>query len=89
MNIDIKHLAKLSRLYVDDAKVPKFQQEMEKIIEMVDNLPQLSGGNIGVDPSNPMQLREDKVTPSLRREEILRNAPQTEAGCVVVPKIVE
>ncbi len=89
MNIDIRHLAKLSRLHVDDAKLPKFQQEMEKILELVDNLPQLSGGNIGIDIDNPMTLRSDTVTPSLRRDDVLRNAPQTEAGCVVVPKVVE
>jgi len=36
-----------------------------------------------------MALREDEVRPSFPRGEILANAPQTEAGCIVVPKTVE
>ena len=35
-----------------------------------------------------MTLREDVVEPSLPRDEVLKNAPQVVAGCVVVPKTV-
>ena len=36
-----------------------------------------------------MQLRQDEIRPSLKRDQLLQNAPQTQAGCVVVPKVVE
>ena len=33
-------------------------------------------------------LREDEVKPSYSRDEILKNAPAKEAGCIVVPSIM-
>ncbi|MBU37296.1 MAG: Asp-tRNA(Asn)/Glu-tRNA(Gln) amidotransferase GatCAB subunit C, partial [Anaerolineaceae bacterium] len=34
-------------------------------------------------------LRADEVRESLPREELLRNAPETEAGCFRVPAILD
>ncbi len=89
MKIDIKHIAKLSRLKVSDDEVEKFEKEMQAIIQMIENLPQLDASGALIDPSNPMKLRKDVVDHPYRREDILKNAPQTQAGCVVVPKVVE
>ncbi len=89
MNIDIKHIAKLSRLHIEESDVEKFQKEMQDIIQMVERLPDVSDQSLGVDRSNAMELRKDEIRPSMRREEILQNAPKTAAGCVVVPKTVE
>ncbi len=89
MKIDIKHIAKLSRLKVSDDEVEKFEKEMQAIIQMIENLPQLDASGPLIDPSNPMKLRKDMVDHPYRREDILKNAPQTQAGCVVVPKVVE
>lgn len=90
MEIDIKHIAKLSRLKVDDNDVAKFEKEMQNIIRMVENLPDLpdTDGAL-IDPEHPMKLREDVVNHDYRRDEILQNAPKIQAGCVVVPKVVE
>ena len=38
---------------------------------------------------SPMTLRKDVAENHYRREDILRNAPEVQAGCVVVPKVVE
>lgn len=89
MKVDVLRLAQLSRLKLSDDEVKKYEKEMEAIINMVADLPEISGEALGVDASNPMELREDVVKPSLKREEILKNAPQTQAGCIVVPKVVE
>ena len=89
MEIDIKHIAKLSRLKVSEEDVQKFEKEMLAIIQMVENCPQLDASEALIDPQNPMKLRKDEVHNEYRREEILKNAPQTQAGCVVVPRVVE
>lgn len=89
MKVDVLRLAQLSRLKLSDDEVKKYEKEMEAIINMVADLPEISGEALGVDAGNPMELREDVVKPSLKREEILKNAPQTQAGCIVVPKVVE
>lgn len=86
--IDVKHIARLSRLHIEEEKLEKFQREMQGMVDMVEKLPELDGA-LTVDPANRMELRPDEIQPSLRREKLLANAPQTAAGCVVVPKTVE
>ncbi|MDD3193495.1 MAG: Asp-tRNA(Asn)/Glu-tRNA(Gln) amidotransferase subunit GatC [Oscillospiraceae bacterium] len=89
MQVDILHIAKLARLSIEEEKMEKFQKEMENIVAMCEKMPLMEGDYTAVDPSHPMELRKDEVRPSLKREDVLKNAPQTQAGCVVVPKIVE
>lgn len=89
MEIDIKHIAKLARLSIPEEKVEKFQKEMENIINMVENLPELDTEGSLVDPSDTMELRKDEVQPSYPRDEMLKNAPNTAAGCILIPKVVD
>lgn len=99
MSIDVQHLAKLARLRIEDDKLAKFEKDMESIVAMVEQLPEISGENSnawGLDPEHPMKLRKDiegttraPGTDKLSRNELLANAPKMQAGCVVVPKTVE
>ncbi|HEX3026030.1 MAG TPA: Asp-tRNA(Asn)/Glu-tRNA(Gln) amidotransferase subunit GatC [Clostridia bacterium] len=89
MNIDIRHIAKLARLHVDEAEIQKLGKEMAAIIGMVENLPEFENARLELSEKDAMKLREDEVRPSMSRKEVLKNAPETEAGCIVVPKIVE
>lgn len=89
MNIDIKHIAKLSRLKIEDDKLEEFENQMQNIVNMVENLPDIKD-EIVLDESNPMILRKDKaVTGKFTRQELMGNAPRVKAGCLVVPKTVE
>ena len=89
MKIDIKHIAKLSRLRIEDDKLEKLEKDMESIVNMVDRLPDVEG-MLDLNPKDTMTLREDKaVTDKFKREELLKNAPEVQAGCLVVPKTVE
>lgn len=89
MKIDIKHIAKLSRLRIEDDKLEKFEKDMESIVNMVDRLSDVEG-TLDLNPKDTMTLREDKaVTDKFKREELLKNAPEVQAGCLVVPKTVE
>lgn len=62
---------------------------MQDIIAMVEKLPAISSEDSLVDQSNPMKCREDISHNEFKREQILSNAPQMQAGCVVVPKVIE
>lgn len=89
MNIDIKHIAKLARLRIEDDQLDKFESEMENIVGMVEKLPDIQD-EITLDPDNPMILRKDvAVQDKFTRQELMQNAPQVKAGCLVVPKTVE
>lgn len=87
--IDVRHLAKLSRLRFDEAAADKMAHEMRKIVDMVAGLPDFEETRLALDVNDRMELRKDEVGPSLTRGQVLQNAPKTEAGCVVVPKTVE
>lgn len=89
MDIDIRHIAKLSRLKIDDSELAGYEKEMSQIIAMVEAMPDIED-ELTVDPDNAMTLRADEIgenKPS--RDEILKNAPKIVAGCVVVPKTVD
>ncbi len=89
MEIDIKHIAKLAKLSIPEEKVEKFQKEMEDIIDMVENLPDLNTEGALLDPGDTMELRKDEVKPSYPRDDMLKNAPATAAGCLLIPKVVD
>ena len=89
MEIDIKHIAKLAKLSIPDDKVEMFQSQMEGIIEMVENLPDIEMGGALIDPDDTMELREDVVEQSYPRDEMLANAPRMSAGCLLIPKVVD
>ena len=89
MNIAIKHIAKLARLRIEDDQLDKFESEMENIVGMVEKLPDIQD-EMTLDPDNPMILRKDvAVQDKFTRQELMQNAPQVKAGCLVVPKTVE
>ena len=89
MNIDIKHIAKLARLRIEDDQLDKFESEMENIVGMVEKLPDIQD-EMTLDPDNPLILRKDvAVQDKFTRQELMQNAPQVKAGCLVVPKTVE
>ncbi len=89
ISIDIKHIAKLARLQIDDSELPRYESEMRDIIGMVNSMPDIEDSLI-VDPNNAMELREDKLADDkLSRDVMLSNAPKVVAGCVVVPKVVD
>ncbi len=86
MKIDIQHLAKLASLRVSEEETLRLEEQMSKIAEMASNLPELGDLQISM---QPMHLREDVVLDSYDQNELLKNAPQTENGCFVVPKVIE
>lgn len=87
--IDIRHIARLARLHIDDAEIPKLAREMSSIVGEVSKLPNFEDTSIPLNEKDAMTLREDTAGSSTPRGKILQNAPRVEAGCVVVPKIVE
>ena len=79
MNIDIKHIAKLARLRIEDDQLDKFESEMQNIVGMVEKLPDIQD-EMTLDPDNPMILRKDvAVQDKFTRQELMQNAPQVKA----------
>ena len=89
MDIDVKKLAKLSRLIIDDEKEELYKEQMSSIIEMVDVLPSFESDESLLDAKRKMELRKDTVSKSYDRDDILENAPESKDGGIAVPKIIE
>ena len=89
---EVKYVANLAKLYVDEAEAEKLTGEMESIINFADMLEEIDTNSIA--PTNHAMkvqnvFREDIVKPSYDRKDILDNAPSQEGGCYSVPKVVE
>lgn len=89
MNIDIKHIAKLSRLRIEEDELASYEKEMLNMIGMVEAMPEIKD-ELHIDEQNVMALRADELSDNrISRDVMLKNAPKVVAGCVVVPKTVE
>jgi len=95
MSVDaatVRRIAHLARIAVTDAEVPHLQGELNAMLAFVE---QLSEVNVeGVEPMTsvmPMEMRKrpDMVTDGEIADDIVRNAPATEAHFFLVPKVVE
>ena len=88
MELDIKRLAKLAKLKFTPEEEEKYAAQMANIVAMVEKPPDLDASGPLIDPDNPMEFRKDEVEKKYSRDELLANAPEVQAGCVVVPKTV-
>ena len=95
MSIDaatVRRIAHLARIAVADDEVEHLGSEINAILAFVE---QLSEVNVdGVEPMTsvtPMEMKKrvDVVTDGGIRDDVLKNAPATEDGFFLVPKVME
>ncbi|MGD2053686.1 MAG: Asp-tRNA(Asn)/Glu-tRNA(Gln) amidotransferase subunit GatC [Gammaproteobacteria bacterium] len=89
---DIKAIAKLARLKIDEADVPLYATNLSNILDLVEQMSSVDTEGV-VPMSHPLdvvqRLREDIVTESNQREEFQSVAPSTQDGLYLVPKVIE
>ena len=89
---EVKHIAKLARLQLSEDELPRYTEQVGRILAFFDELKQLD--TTGVPPTaHPIPVsnafRQDALKPSLGADEALANAPQREGDYFRVPKILE
>ena len=89
---EVKNIAYLARLAIDEADIEANTKSLNNILSLVDKLQAINTD--GIEPlANPLdstqRLRADEVTEQNDRENLISNAPQSEAGLFLVPKVVE
>jgi aspartyl-tRNA(Asn)/glutamyl-tRNA(Gln) amidotransferase subunit C len=95
MSVDtatVKRVAHLARIAVSDDEAEALRAPLNEILGFVEQLNEVDIA--GVEPMTsvlpmPMKQREDVVTEGFRPEDVLANAPESEDGFFVVPKVVE
>jgi aspartyl-tRNA(Asn)/glutamyl-tRNA(Gln) amidotransferase subunit C len=88
---EVLKVATLAKLEFKDEEIEKFQIELNDILGYIDILDEVD--TEGVEPLIQInegvgKLREDQIRESLTVEEALKNAPQSESGTLIVPKVV-
>jgi len=95
MTIDlktIKHIAKLSRISLDDEKAQKLATDLSSIFEFIEKLNELNTKDVNPLTSiaeTKLKFRKDEVKSKNIREKILKNSPSDNEDFFVVPKVVE
>lgn len=89
---EIKNIALLSRLSIEDSQLDAVGKAMNDILSYVEELEELDLTD--VEPmahAVPLQnvFRKDEVKPSLDRELALQNAPEEENGYFKVPRVIQ
>ena len=89
---EVKHIASLAKLELKEDEVEKYAEQLGQIAQFVEKLNEVDTN--GVKPTAHILdiknvFRKDERKESFKREEILKNAPSKDAGCISVPKVVE
>jgi aspartyl-tRNA(Asn)/glutamyl-tRNA(Gln) amidotransferase subunit C len=89
---DVRKVARLSRIAVEDARLETLAGELNGILGWIDQLNEVDVA--GVEPMTSvveatLPMREDKVTDGDKVDQVLANAPKNEDGFFVVPRSVE
>ncbi len=102
---DVLYVADLANLELTEAERARMVKDLNSILEYVDRLKELDTSNVepmaqtsdrfGIDESKTgtarfaYAMREDKTGPSLPRELVMKNAPDSDGAFFKVPKVIE
>jgi len=89
---EVTHVAGLARLDMDTGSIESFANQLGTILEYIETLNSVDTDGVpatfhAISITNA--FREDEEGKHLEREKALANAPETEEGHFVVPKIIE
>jgi len=92
VDIDIAKVARLARLALSPEELELYGRQLGDILEHAERVQQLASE--GVEPtSHPLPMtnafRDDVVTGSLDRDDVLAAAPDAEDGFFKVPRILD
>ena len=89
---DVKAIARLARLKIDEADVSAYATNLSNILELVEQMNSVDTDGV-IPMSHPLdvkqRLRADVVTETNQRDEFQRIAPATQDGLYLVPKVIE
>jgi aspartyl-tRNA(Asn)/glutamyl-tRNA(Gln) amidotransferase subunit C len=95
MSVDsktVRRIARLARIAVDDGEVALMEKELNALLAWVEQLAEVDVS--GVPPMTSvveqrLKMRSDTITEGGRPTDVLKNAPLTDEGFFLVPKVVE
>lgn len=87
---DVLQLAGLARLELTDEETTQFARQLGDILTFVRDVQAVDTSSVETPATGEAHasFREDTVSPSLDRDEVLAAAPEAEAGLFKVPRVV-
>lgn len=88
----VQHIAILARLQLEEGEAGDVVDKLSRIVDFVDQLQAAPTDDVlpMAHPLNMTQrLRADEVTEQNERDEIQANAPSTQDGYYLVPRVIE
>ena len=88
----VRKVARLARIRIEDDKVEPLAAELSGILAWIEQLNEVDTEGVAPLASTEavkLPMREDVVTDGGDAAKIVANAPRTEHGFFVVPKVVE
>ena len=90
---EIKKVAKLARLHIDDSEIPAHVKNLSDILDLIAEIDSKDTSSV-IPMTSPFQdaklpLRKDIVTEQNQRAILQKLAPQVEGGLYIVPKVIE
>jgi len=82
---EVRHVADLARIDLDDDEVERFTDRFAEVLGYFETLEEVP--EVESEPSLTNVMRPDEVHESLSQEESLRNASETEDGYFKGPKV--
>tara|TARA_B100002051_G_scaffold117223_1_gene111491 strand:+ start:368 stop:655 length:288 start_codon:yes stop_codon:yes gene_type:complete len=88
----VKKVAKLSRISLDDSKLESLSKDLVSILNFVEQLNKLDTNAIKpltsiIDKS--LDTRDDTVSDGQIKDQILKNSPEKNEDFFIVPKVVD
>ena len=88
----VRRVAKLARIAEPEERLEPLARELSGILQWIEQLDEVD--TEGVQPmasteAVKLPMREDVVTDGAQRDKVLSNAPKSDRGFFVVPKVVE
>lgn len=91
-NSEVKRIAHLARLAIDEQDIPQYAHNLTNILGLVAQMSSVPTDDVApmAHPLDALQrLREDKVTEPNQRDHFQKAAPQVENGLYLVPRVIE
>ena len=88
----LNNISSLSKIRIDEKIKSDLVKDLESILKMVGEMNKIDTS--GIEPmSHPLEeadnLRKDKATKEIKRDEYQKSAPQTNDGFYLTPKVIE
>ena len=88
-NEDVRKVARLARIRIDDSRINEVRDDLNKILDFVCQLEEVDCMEVDDAVQYATSLRERRDVCLASDPAVMNNAPQRENNMFVVPKVVE